>query len=154
MILAMGKWLLEILMGGIFVIDEKIVPIIKHYPIEIRDTLRCRQGWLCYCEKGIYLLQNYRCSQNHLIYESLIHGILLDRGFLYTDQMIYTEDGEIMTFSEESEAYVLRKWHIGKECDIHNRVHIKECGRMLANLHKRMKHMAIECQWMKNAIGL
>lgn len=60
-------------------------------------------------------------------------------GYQRVDSMLRNKEGEFISKSEDGIRYVLKKWFIGRECDVKREAEVLESVRNLARLHNRMK---------------
>ncbi len=131
--------------------DEKIKDILDNYDIPVTSVVRGRGAWICITPKARYLLKSYPYSENHVIYEAMLKSLIVERGCPWIDTTIYNKEGQILTATKDGTRYVLKQWFDGRECDLKSIEHMKLAVQNLAALHRLMKNMRFECEWLKYA---
>lgn len=132
-------------------LDEKIQEVIEMYPIEVTGVSRARGAFICQTTQGLRLLKAYPYAESHLIYESMLKSVLIERGYLNIDSFLYNKEGQLLTPGRDGRNYVMKKWYDGQECDLKDRVQVLKAVKNLAMLHSVMKNIHFECPWMIHA---
>lgn len=134
-------------------LDEKIRTIIEMYPIEVTATSRGRGAFVCQTPQGPKLLKAYLYSENHLIYESILKSVLVERGFMNIDSFLYNKEGQLLTPGKDGKNYVLKNWFEGQECDLKEPRQVEMAVKSMAGLHQVMRNVHFECTWMPHAVA-
>lgn len=133
-------------------LDEKLKEVVDLYPVEVMNAYRGRGAFVLVTKDGLRLLKEYPYSENHLIFESMLKYVIRDRGYMNVDYMIYNQEGALLTQASSGKKYVLKAWYEGHECDVSDEVQVMATSQNLARLHKVMKQVKIESEWVKNCI--
>lgn len=110
--------------------------ILEAYPFEVVDILKGRGVYLCVCRDGSRkVLREFSGSVQK--------AELLNRFLLYlkerenlTEQIVCTNEGQVVFTDVDETRYYMRTWFEGRECDTRNREDILCAVQKLAKFHQ------------------
>lgn len=120
--------------------DEKIEEILKQYPIQLIGKRRIRGAILLEAKEGLYTLVQYKDSARRLAFQEQVKHILINRGYFYVDEGIPSVDGELLTKDSMGSRWLLKRWYIGRECNLKDEKDIYHATKHLASLHNMMHY--------------
>ncbi len=115
---------------------EKLREVYENYDFEVEKIIRGRGGYILYTSKGLKLLREYDGSVGKLDLEAKIKKGLKEDGFLHVDAPILTKEEEFLSFDKYQNAYTLKEYYDGKECNLKNVEDMKIAAGNLARLHQ------------------
>ncbi|MEF9941734.1 MAG: CotS family spore coat protein [Lachnospiraceae bacterium] len=119
---------------------EYELDVLEQYDIDIKGTRKIRGAILCDTAQGLMLLREAAISDQRIpiLYELYEH--IEKNGYPQIDQMIKNKEDQLISRSEDGKKYVLKRWFVGKECDIRKENELLKATKNLAVLHKIMKY--------------
>ena len=120
--------------------DEKIEEILKQYPIQLIGKRRIRGAILLEAKEGLYTLVQYKDSARRLAFQEQVKHILINGGYSYVDEGIPSVDGELLTKDSMGSRWLLKRWYIGRECNLKDEKDIYHATKHLASLHNMMHY--------------
>lgn len=124
--------------------EDKMEEILAQYPIQVTSRKRVRGAILLDTEQGQRLLRNVHGNRYRLEEEERIMEHLQSQGYQWTDQLVRTSKGELCAKDGSGDWWVLRKWHGGRECDMHERSQVCQAAGHLAKLHCMLSHAGMD----------
>lgn len=118
--------------------DDKIENVIKEYPVHVTGKRRIRGAILLETKEGLFTLVNYRESLAKLEFEERVKEQLIGRGFADVDQGIQNSQGEWLTKDNYGNPYLMKRWYLGRECNLRETEEVAAAARHLAELHGAM----------------
>lgn len=115
---------------------EKLREVYEQYDFEVKKILRGRGGYILYTSKGLRLLREYEGSVGKLDLEAKIKKGLKEEGFLCVDAPVLTKEEEYLVFDKYQNAYTLKEYYEGKECNLKNIEDMKIAAANLGKLHQ------------------
>ena len=114
--------------------------ILEQYDIEVNSTRKVRGAVLCETNKGVFLLKEVTTSEKRIPALCELYTWLYEQGEHQIDYMIANRNGEYISSLDNGDRYMLKKWYVGRECDIKKTREILEAAGNLAKLHTVMRH--------------
>lgn len=121
--------------------DDKIEEVISRYPIRPVGKRRMRGAILIETQDGLFTLANYRESMKKVLFQEQVKKKLIEMGYLYVDEGIQNEEGEYLSRDAMGNHWILKRWYVGRECNIRDEREVQKAMGHLAELH-RMMHLA------------
>ena len=115
---------------------EKLREVYENYDFEVEKIIRGRGGYVLYTSKGLKLLREYDGSVGKLDLEAKIKKGLKEDGFFHVDAPVLTKEEEFLAFDKYQNAYTLKEYYEGKECNLKNVEDVKMAAGNLAKLHQ------------------
>lgn len=115
--------------------SEKMSEVYGAYDMEIHQTMRGRGATLLMTDKGIYQLKSLDTNESRLNAEYLFKEKLCEQGFTSIDRCIKNTEDELVTYDRYNNPYVMRKFFLGKECNVSKIDDINIAVDNLARLH-------------------
>lgn len=123
---------------------ESELKVLEQYEIDVTNTRKVREGVLCETSKGLFLLKELRVSEKRLdVLDTVCHH-LKEQGYPNVDWILKTREGTLFSTSEDGIKYVVKRWFVGKECDIHREKDVLDGVRNLANVHLAFRGLYID----------
>lgn len=119
--------------------DDKIDEVIKKYPVKVTAKRRIRGAILLEAKEGTYTLVNYRDSARKLLFQEKVKSNLIEKGYLYVDQGIPNENGEYLTKDPMGNRWLMKRWYVGRECNLRDDREILRATKHMAQLHQLMR---------------
>ena len=113
--------------------------VLGQYDIDIKNKRKVRGGLLCEADEKVYLLTESRFSENRLEMLACLQNHLEKDGIKEVDHMIRNREGKLFCELEDGSKYILKKWFVGRECDIKKENEILNATKKLTRLHKSMR---------------
>ena len=119
--------------------------VLGQYDIDVTNMKRVRNGFLCESEQGIFLMQETKLSDTRLsMLEEL--GTQLQRAdFTDMDFLVKTLDNQLVCNLEDDSRYILKRWYLGKECDVKRESELLSAIKNLTKLHKSLRKSNVKC---------
>lgn len=119
--------------------NEKSTTVLEQYGLKVYGSRRARGGIICDTDCGIKILRESNESAKRLEFEYNLLKYIKQNGQIFTDCLIENLEGGMTVADEEGTIYVLRDWHMGRECDAYSDSDINAGARSLAQLHNLLK---------------
>ncbi|MGN0435125.1 MAG: hypothetical protein ACI4D8_00670 [Wujia sp.] len=115
--------------------SDKMSEVYEQYDMEIYQTSRGRGTTILRTDKGIFQLKTPDVNESRLIAEYNFKERLYETGFIGIDRCVKNKEGELVSYDRYGNAYVMRTFFDGRECDIFSREEIMAAVENLAKLH-------------------
>lgn len=118
---------------------EYELEILEQYDIEVNSTRKVRGAFFCDTNEGTMLLKETKMSDRRapFFYEMLLD--LQKTGFPNVELPVINKEESFISTSKDGKRYMLKKWFVGKECDVHKEKEVLSAAKELAGLHKKMQ---------------
>lgn len=117
--------------------NEKGICVLEKYDFEVIRAGRTRGAILCETNKGPLLLKECTMKPARVkVLEMLLN--YLSASSINVDCILKNKEGDTISSDEEGNQYIVKKWYIGRECDVSNPDDIYEGAKNLARLHTVM----------------
>lgn len=118
---------------------EYELEVLEQYDIEVMSTRKIRGAFFCETNEGTMVLKEAAVSEKRalLLYTLLCH--LESEGYTNVDIPVLNKEKELVSTFRGQSRYMLKKWYIGRECDVRRETDVLEACRNLARLHKMMR---------------
>lgn len=113
--------------------------VLEKYKIDISSTRKVRGAVLCDSAQGVFLLKEVSALAGRVPVLSELYRRLISQGYEGVDYVVCNEDGECVTVQEDGRKYMLKKWFVGRECDLRKPEELLEASGNLAKLHGLLK---------------
>ena len=113
--------------------------VLEQYGLTARTACRGRGVLLYETSDGWVSIKEYSGTKRKLEQQYELMSRIKEAGFPYLDCLRRNLEGELISYDKEENAYVLRDWYVGKECDTRSISDIERAVRKLAVLHKVMR---------------
>ena len=123
--------------------------VLEQYPIEVSNVKRVRGALLCETDRGLMLLKEVRLPEKRIPFLSELYKRLEENGENRVDSLIANKEGEYVAEAEDETKYILKKWYLGRECDVFKEHEILEGVRTLGRIHRVMWMPREECNGQK-----
>lgn len=112
--------------------------ILEQYNIDVKNTRKVRDAFLCECEQGLFLIKELRFSEKRLRVLEQIGLHLRKQGYENIDWILRTKEDALFCTTEDGTNYFLKRWFSGKECDVHREKDVLDAVTNLAVVHKAL----------------
>ena len=115
------------------------VSVLEQYQMDVYGTRRIRGAVLCDTDKGLFLLKEARMDKSRLSVLTGLYGRLNESGFNLVDTPFANKEGEFVSTAEDGTTYMVKRWFLGRECDVRKESELLEGARHLAKIHLVME---------------
>lgn len=122
--------------------EDKTEEIVKQYPIHVNGKRRIRGAILFEAKEGIFTLIHCRESEKKLSFTEQIKMKLEEQGRREIDMALKTENGSYTTRDKQGNVWILKRWFLGRECNLHDNDDVREAVQNLACLHRELVYPA------------
>lgn len=120
--------------------NEKNLSVLEQYNLDIKSVKRGRGSYIVSAEQGLFLLKEYRGSNERAKWIANVCE-RLENGGMWADMPILNKDGEyICRDSREDKSFLLKKWIYGTEMDVKNKEDIKAAVVNLVEIHLLLRN--------------
>ncbi len=119
---------------------ENELEVLNQYDIDVRNTKKIRDAIWCDTNTGPMVLKEMRISEKRIPVLSKLYDHLQEENVSNVDWIQRNKEGGLFVTSDEGTKYFLKRWFVGKECDIHKESDVLESVRNLAVLHKALEN--------------
>lgn len=120
------------------------VSVLEQYQMEVYGTRRIRGAVLCDTDKGLFLLKEAHTDRERLLVLNGLYQKLNENGFDLVDTTFANKEGEYVSAAEDGTSYIVKRWFLGRECDVRKETELLEGVRHLAKMHQVMKMVKTE----------
>lgn len=132
--------------------NERHLEALTQYGLTLEGVRKGRSGWVCETSQGTMLLQEYRGTMKRLEFETQVLGQVRESGLLLVDDYIRTAQGELISLSEDGTRHTLKRWYVGRECNIRDQKEIRQATGKIAALHQILKKIPRQEGWTLGSI--
>lgn len=115
--------------------NERSLDVLNQYDLNVEKTVRGREAYIVWANKGCYLLFEYSGTDTRLSFEAELLDYIMDSGFGNVDTIVRNKEGELCSKDDLLGKFVLKKWYDGRECDVKKTADIISGVQGLAYLH-------------------
>ncbi len=117
---------------------EYELEVLEQYDVEVTRTRKIRGAFFCETKEGTMVLKEAAVSDRRalLLYTLLRH--LESEGYPDVDTPVRNREMELVSTFRGQTRYMLKKWYVGRECDVRRESEVLEAVRNLARLHRKM----------------
>lgn len=123
---------------------EQDIQVLEQYDIDVNSTRKTRGAVLCDTKQGLMLLKKLDVSKNRIPVLCKLCTHLRDQGFGPIDEIVENRDQNPISEAADGECYILKRWFVGKECDIKRETETLEAVRNLAKLHVTLRNIELD----------
>lgn len=124
--------------------------LLERYYIDVQSKRKIRGGFICNTEQGILQLSKVTGSAKKLPYINYINNALEESGERFVDTILPDKEGELTNSDRDQGEFVLKKWFMGRECDIRKNSELFAAVRELAMLHCRLRQVSSKVLLMQS----
>lgn len=114
--------------------------VLEQYEIEVNATKKVRDAILCETDKGLLLLKETIDSEKKIPVLEALATQMINRGYEQVDNLFINKEGNFVSESEDGTHYILKKWYVGRECDVKRELEVLDATRNLGRIHLLMKN--------------
>lgn len=118
--------------------------ILERYDIDVKNTRKVRDAVLCESRQGLFLIKELRFSEKRLQVLEQLAEHLRRQGYDNIDWILKTKEDALFCSSEEGTKYFLKRWFLGKECDIHKEKDVLEATANLTKIHLALRGFEVD----------
>ena len=119
--------------------EEKIEEVVKQYPVQLIGKRRIRGAILLEAKEGLFTLVHYKEGDRKLAFQERVKQELIRQGYPLVDEGIPNNSQELLTKDSMGNRWLLKRWYIGRECNIREGADIVQATGHLAKLHTLMR---------------
>lgn len=125
---------------------ENELAILEQYGIDVKSTRKVRDAVLCETEQGMFLIKEMKLSEKRLSVLDYLSEHLRMSGCENIDWILKTKEEKLFATSEEGNPYFLKKWFVGKECDVRREKDILDAVANLTTVHSALSDTELPIQ--------
>lgn len=118
--------------------EDRTEDVVKQYPIHINGKRRIRGAILFEAKEGIFTLVNCKESEKRLTFTEKIKQDLMKKGMTAVDNVIKNVNDDYITRDKRGNVWLLKRWFLGRECNLHDAQDIQAAVHHLAQLHSQL----------------
>ncbi len=123
--------------------------VLDKYWVDVNSVRRVRGGFLCDTTQGLCRIKELSSSDKKIPYVQFLCQQLIEAGYESVDPILPNKEGELVCDMRDGGKYVLKKWYMGRECDIHREREILLACKNLAKLHNYMDQVSSQIVMMQ-----
>lgn len=131
--------------------EEKSLEFFDQYEITVTGTARTRGAFRIDTEQGTKLLMPYSGSENRAVFEQELLEHLKKQGF-FVDGYVANKEGAYITKDEYGDAFLLKDWYYGEECNARKPEQAILAVKQLAALHNALTGIRRPVQELPGAV--
>lgn len=112
--------------------------ILDQYDIEVKNTRKVRDAYLCESNQGLYLIKEMKCSEKRMTVLEWLGAHLQEHKCAQIDRILKNREGALFSATEDGTKYFLKKWFQGRECDVQRERDVLDAVANLTRIHKAM----------------
>lgn len=112
--------------------------ILDQYDIEVKNTRKVRDAYLCESNQGLYLIKEMKFSEKRMTVLEWLGTHLQEQKCEQIDRILRNREGALFSTSDDGAKYFLKKWFFGRECDVQREKDVLDAVTNLTNIHKAM----------------
>lgn len=120
--------------------------VFEEYDVTIHQTMRGRGAIILKTDKGIMQLKGLDVNEKRLNAECLFKEKLYEAGFGLIDRCVMNKQNELISYDRYGNAYVMRCFFDGKECNLNNMEDIYLAVENLALFHIAGRKVFLETE--------
>ncbi len=126
--------------------------ILDRYYIDVNSKRKVRGGFLLETEQGLFQLSNISGSAKKIPYVDYICRNLEENGRTNIDRILVDKEGDFVNTDRDQGDFVLKKWFMGRSCDVRRNGEIFQAVRELATLHLQLQEVSQQIIKMQKAL--
>lgn len=126
--------------------NDRSLEVLEQYEIDVMGTKKGRGAVLVETGQGYMVLKEYNGSAGRMEYEEELLLKINDMNMISVDTPIRNKENMLISKLDDGSSYILKKWYVGKECDVKQMGDIYEGAKNLGILHQCMNKAAINAR--------
>lgn len=118
--------------------NDRAVSVLENYDMEVTRTFKGRGTIICDTGKGLRVLKEYKGNTEKLELLELLQGKLGET--VRTDRLVRNREGELFSKDTDGTVYIVKEQLDGRECNYKSEEEILQAFRIMAKLHRGMRH--------------
>ena len=131
--------------------NDRSLEVLEQYEIDVMGTKKGRGAVLVETGQGYMVLKEYNGSAGRIDYEEELLLKINDMNMISVDTPIRNKENMLISKLDDGSSYILKKWYVGRECDVKQMCDIYEGAKNLGILHQCMNKVAITAQVPKES---
>lgn len=119
---------------------ENELSILEQYNIDVKSTRKVRDGVFCETDQGPFLMKELHVSDKRLTLLESLCNHLREQGYENIDWILKTKNEENFTTSEDGNRYFLKRYFVGRECDMQREKDVLDAVKNLTKLHRALQN--------------
>lgn len=126
--------------------EEKIEEVVKQYPVQLTGKRRIRGAILLEAKEGLFTLVHYKEGDRKLLFQERVKQELIQQGYPFIDEGIRNNNQELLTKDSMGNRWLMKRWYLGRECNLRDETDMLQSTGHLAKLHTLMHCPADETE--------
>lgn len=118
--------------------NDRAVELLEQYDIEVLRTRKGRSAIVCDTDKGCLIFKEYAGNDERAALQNRLLQAIRETDVLQTEAIVPDREGQLLVRDSDGNAYILKTWQDGRECNIGDRGECIQAVRLLAKLHEVM----------------
>lgn len=128
---------------------EYELEMLEQYDIDVKNTRKVRDAFLCETEQGLFLLKEMKISERRMTVLEWLGEHLKEQDCANIDWILKNKEGSLFSVSEEGTKYLVKRWFAGKECDVQREKEVLMAVENLTKIHVALKQPVSEERWSR-----
>lgn len=124
--------------------EDKMGVIYRQYELKIFDTYRVKGCTVLDTDDGEWIIKPYESSETKAKIDNMIKKHMKDCGYEKVDEIRENKEGNLISYNQYGNPFVVRRMLKGQECDLYNENQVLEATTALARLHDTLKQMRLD----------
>lgn len=124
--------------------EDKMGVIFKQYDFNVEETYRVKGCTVIKTEKGEFVIKPYEGSETKARIDNAIKIHLHENGYEYMDITQTNREGELISYNQYGNPFVIKRMYQGLECDLYNHDQVIAGVQELAKLHKILRTIVLD----------
>ncbi|MFI3171818.1 MAG: phosphotransferase [Eubacteriales bacterium] len=124
--------------------------VLEQYCVDVNGVRKVRGGFLCDTKQGMMRMKVLSSSDKKIPYVQYMTEQIKEAGFEMVDTMIPTQAGALVCDMRDHGKFVLKRWYIGRECDVYREKEVLEACKTLAILHNYLDQVSEQLLLMQS----
>lgn len=125
--------------------------VLEQYGLTAKTSCKGRGVLLYETQEGWVSIKEFSGTKQKLEHQHALMEQIRTSGFSGLDCLRRNLEGELLSFDREENAYVVRDWYSGKECDTRSISDIERAVETMARLHKVM-HLEVKEEYVRESL--
>ena len=101
--------------------NDRAVELLEQYDIEVLRTRKGRSAIVCDTDKGCLIFKEYAGNDERAALQNRLLQAIRETDVLQTEAIVPDREGQLLVRDSDGNAYILKTWQDGRECNIGDR---------------------------------
>lgn len=119
--------------------NDRSVSLLEQYEMEVLRTRKGRSAIICDTNLGCLIFKEYTGNEDRIAIQNKVLTHIGEVGRVNVEAIIPTAENALFVQDNDGVKYILKTYHEGRECNIHDKGECVEIVKALARLHESME---------------